>query len=214
MLVSPKVESSLRMSPILADGELSASIRRAMRGGLVDHSVRSSRVQAASRQASVSPARSGFSSASPKGSASGRVQASFVSVTVVGVRRQAVEGRAGAARELLEPVERAGRLERLGVELERAERGVAAGAAAGVLLQRGGMRRAVGAEEEAAAARGRGGDEGATMLLALEHRQAVVVRPQAAAEERVAVVEQVVRGDRRRRRRPGARRRTARPPSS
>jgi len=34
MLVSPKVESSLRMTPILAAGELSASIRRAMRGDL------------------------------------------------------------------------------------------------------------------------------------------------------------------------------------
>ena len=130
-----------------------------MRGRLVDHGSDRARGQAASRQARVSPPRSGFSSASPKGSASGRVQASFFSVTVVVVRRQAVEGRAGAARELLEPVERAGRLERLGVQLERAERGVAAGAAARVLLQRGRMRRAVGAEEEAPASRRRRGDE-------------------------------------------------------
>ena len=69
-----------------------------------------------------------------------------------GVARQAVEVGAVEAGEAFEPVERAGGVEGLGVELERVQRGVAAGAAAGVLLQRRGVRRAVGAEEEARAA--------------------------------------------------------------
>ena len=112
-----------------------------------------------------------------------------------GVARQAVEVGAVEAGEGFEPVERAGRVEGLGVQLERAERRVAAGAAAGVLLQVRGVRRAVGAEEEASAAGGRRLDQRPPVLLALEHRQAVVVRPDAAGEDRVAVVEQVMRGD-------------------
>ena len=59
-------------------------------------------------QASVSPPRSGLSSASPKGTVSGSVQGCARSVTRAGVARQAVEGRAVEAGEGL----RAGRARR------------------------------------------------------------------------------------------------------
>ena len=100
------------------------------------------------------------------------------------------------AGEAFQAVERAGALEGLGIELDRRQRGVAAGAGRGVLLQVRRVRRAVGAEEELRAARGGRGHQRAAVFLALEHRQAVVVRAQAAGEDGVAVVEQMVRGDR------------------
>src|SRR5450432_1547056 len=189
MLVSPKVESSLRMTPILAAGELSASIRRAMRGGLSSMEIlgagtASSGEAPGERLAGAQGLELGLAERQRLGQGPGQLAQGDRAA----VQRQAVERGTGAAREVLEPAERACRLEDLGVELERAERGVAAGAGARVLLQRNRMRRAVGAEEEAVAARRRRGDQGAPVLLALEHRQAVVVRAQTADEERVAVV--------------------------
>src|SRR5450755_2574654 len=194
MLVSPNVDSSLRITPILAAGELSASISKAMRGGL---SIMSFPSQGSGgepprqRLAGAKGLQLGVAERQRLGQGPGELLQGHRRV----VQRQTVEGSAGPARELLEPVERAGGLERLGVKLERAEGGVAAGAAVGVLLQRRRMRGAVGAEKEAVAARGRRGDERAPVLFALQDRKAVEVRPQATAEQRVAVVEKMVRGD-------------------
>jgi hypothetical protein len=99
------------------------------------------------------------------------------------------------AGEAFQLVERAGGVERLGVQLHRRVAGVAARAAGGVLLQVRRMRRAVGAQEEPRVARRGGFDQRQAVRLALEHRQAVVVRPDAAQEDGVAVVQQVVRRD-------------------
>ena len=92
-------------------------------------------------------------------------------------------------------VQRAGSVKGLGVQLQRTERGVAAGAATGVLFELRRVRRAVGAEEKPRRAAGGRLHQRLAVLFALEHRQAVVMRAQAAAEEGVAVVQQVVRGD-------------------
>src|ERR1019366_10485675 len=99
------------------------------------------------------------------------------------IARQAMEGRAVETGERFELVERARGVERLGVELERAEGGIAAGTAARVLLERRSVRRAVGAEEEAFAARGRRRHQRSPMLFAFQDGQAVVVRPDAARED-------------------------------
>src|SRR4051794_15187705 len=139
MLVSPNVESSLRMSPIFAAGELSASIRSAMRGGLsiIGRLRSSSRGEAPGKGlARAQRLQLGLAKRQHLGQRPG----DLVRGALRRVGRQAVEGRTGEARKLLEPLERAGRLERLGVQLERAERGIAAGAAARVLLQRGSVR--------------------------------------------------------------------------
>src|SRR6185369_8140110 len=148
------------MRPILADGELSASIRRAIRGGLS--------IMASDRM------RSGGESPGERLAAAQRLQLGLAEWQRLRhrpgellqrhgrlVRRHAVEGRAGTAGELLEAVERARRLERLGVQLEGAESGVAAGAATRMLLERSRMRCAVGAEEKAPAPGSRRFDEGA-----------------------------------------------------
>src|SRR4051794_17945468 len=138
MLVSPKVESSFRITPILAAGELSASIRRAMRGGLsvMGWVGSGSRGEApVERLAGAQRLQLGVAEGKRLRQGPGDLSERHLRP----VRRQAVERRPGQAGELLEAIERAGRLERLGIELERAQRGVAAGAAAGMLLQRRGM---------------------------------------------------------------------------
>src|SRR5580765_1484922 len=168
MLVSPNVESSLRMRPILAAGELSASIRRAIRGGLSimgPDRKRSGGESPGERLAATQRLQLGVAEGQRLRQGPGELLQRHRRL----VRRHAIEGRAGAARELLEAVERAGRLEGFRVQLEGAESGVAAGAAARVLLESGGMRCAVGAEEEAPASRRRRGDEGAPVFLALQH---------------------------------------------
>ena len=104
------------MKSIFADGELSASISSAMRGWLFDHA---GSVQSTSRQASVSPPRSGFSSRVAERHASRAGSRLASQRDACRVARQAVEVGAVAARERLEPVERTGRVERLGVQLQR-----------------------------------------------------------------------------------------------
>src|SRR6185437_16893963 len=85
------------------------------------------------------------------------------------VLRQAIERRAEPRGEVLEALERAGLLERAGVELERGVRRVHAGTAAGALLVAARMRRAVGAEEELRITRRGGLDQRLAVLFALEH---------------------------------------------
>ena len=95
------------MRPILADGELSASIRRAIRGGLS--------IMGSDRK------RSGGESPGERLAATQRLQLGVAEGQRLRqgpgellqrhrrlVRRHAIEGRAGTARELLEAVERAG----------------------------------------------------------------------------------------------------------
>ena len=77
------------------------------------------------------PARSGTTASAPNGYSAGTFQSVFSRRDRAVVARQAVELGAEVAREALQLVERAGFLERLGVELDRGVRGVDAGAAAG-----------------------------------------------------------------------------------
>ena len=74
MLVSPNVDELVEDQADLGRRRVVGVDQEGDARRLVDHAVRSGG-QAASRQASVSPPRSGLSSASPKGSASGKVQA-------------------------------------------------------------------------------------------------------------------------------------------
>ena len=74
------------------------------------------------------------------------------------VTRQPIEIRAEMAGEGLKPIQAAGSLERLRVQLERGVGGEHAGAAAGVLLVRALVGRAVGAEKVTRIAAGRGRD--------------------------------------------------------
>src|SRR5260221_9930497 len=96
------------------------------------------------------------------------------------VARQAVEVRAEMAREAFELVERAGLLERRGVELDRGVRAVDAGTAAVRLLGDARVRRTVAAEKKFWVARGCRIHQRFPVLLPLEYRQAVVMRTDAA----------------------------------
>ena len=95
----------------------------------------------------------------------------------------------------LQPVQRAGGVEGLGIQFQGGVRRIAAGAATGGFFAPGGVGRRVGAEKEAWAAGGGGAQQGFLVRVALQHRQAVVVRANAAHQHVVAVEQQVVRGD-------------------
>src|ERR1700730_7678620 len=111
------------------------------------------------------------------------------------VTRQAIEVGTVAGGEGLEPLERAGRLEGLRVQLDGGVRAEDACAAARPFLGLTRMRRAVGAEKQPRASRRHGTQQRRAVGLRLEHRQAVVVRAQAAGEQRLAVQQQVLRRD-------------------
>ena len=89
--------------------------------------------------------------------------------------------------ERLQPVERRGLLEDLGVELDGSMRGINTRAAASGLFGVTRVRRAVGAEKKLRVAACGCGNQRAAVRLALQQRQAVMVRPQAALEHRVTV---------------------------
>ena len=91
------------------------------------------------------------------------------------VARQAVEIRAEKAGEAFELVERARRVERLGVEFHGGMRGVDAGMSATALLVAARMRRAVGAEKKFRIAGCRGFDERLAVQFALDDRQAAAL---------------------------------------
>src|SRR5262245_26379171 len=124
MLVSPKVESSLRIKSIFDAGELSASISNATRGlcSMQCPSVGQApvqRVAAAQRLELRVAERHGL----------GQRPRLAPQRDALGVARQAVEIRAVVAGKRLELVERIGRFESLGVQLECRWRGVATGTA-------------------------------------------------------------------------------------
>jgi len=100
------------------------------------------------------------------------------------------------AGESFQPIEAAGPLEGLGVQLDRGVRGEHPCTTAGVFLCRAFVRCAVGAEEESRIAAGRGLDERRSIGLALQYRQAIEMRPDAARENGVAIVQEVLRGER------------------
>ena len=145
--------SSSRIRSILADGELSASIRSAMRGWLVDHAPVLARGQAreppGERLAAAQRLELGLAERQRLGQGPGLASQRDRAV----VARQAVEVGAVEAGEALEPVERAGRVEGLGVQLERAAaRCSSRRSRVACSFSVRGMRRAVGAEEERRAA--------------------------------------------------------------
>src|SRR5205085_10682739 len=145
MLATPIFASSARITSILLAGELSASISSAMRAGLsMSLQLPCEGVAAAQRLELRVAERDRL----------GHRPGLLAQRDGAGVARHVVEVGAMEAGEALQAVERAGALEGLGVQLERVQRGVAAGAAARVLLQVRDMRRAIGAEEEAVAAGG------------------------------------------------------------
>ena len=113
----------------------------------------------------------------------------------LGVARQSVVVRTIKTGEGFQLVQRARCLERFGIQLDGVVRGVATGAAAGILFGVLRVWGAVGAEEEFFVAAGGGFHQCFAVCLAFQDRQAVEVRADAADQHGVAVVEQVLRGE-------------------
>src|SRR5208282_4012395 len=93
------------------------------------------------------------------------------------IDRQAIELGAKYAREVFELVERAGRGEYLGIQLDAGMRGINARAAARGLFRAARMRRAVGTKKKFRVAAGCRDNQRATVFLALQQRQAKMMRP-------------------------------------